>query len=70
MILTNQAETIMEHSYTYVYNISVSPPQEIYAPDDKNTYVKSTPVLPHFRLQLAPEACLPWAVRSVYFPWH
>lgn len=59
MILTAEAETIMEHSYMYVYNISMSPPHRIYAPDDKNTYIKSPPVLSHFQLWLALEACVP-----------
>lgn len=59
MTLTTEAESIMEHSYMYVHNISVSPPQGIYALDDKNTYIKSTPALLHFQLWLALEACLP-----------
>lgn len=64
MTLTSEAETIMEHSlYMYVYNIFMSPPQGIYAPDDKNTYIKPTPVLLHFQLQLALEARVPQAVR-------
>lgn len=59
MTLTTEAETTMEYSYMYVYNILMSPPQGIYAPGDKNTYIKSTPVLLHFQSWLALEACMP-----------
>lgn len=39
MTLPTEAETTMEHSYMYVYNILMSPAQGIYVPDDKNTYI-------------------------------
>lgn len=59
MTLTTEAETTMVHSYMYVYNILMSPAQGIYAPGDKNTYIKSTPVLLHSQSWLALEACMP-----------
>lgn len=59
MTLNTEAETIMEHSYMYVYNILMSLAQGVYAPGDKNTYIKSTPVLLHFQSRQALEACVP-----------
>lgn len=68
MTVTTEAETIMEYSFMYVYNISLSPPQGVYAPHDKNTYISSTPVLFHFQLWLALGACVPLGSQSCVFP--